>query len=69
MGNICAFCRVKKPTNHLILTHPDIIDVNWIEFCEPCGNRETLQRATENGFEIRTIKEVFDMPKAERNGS
>jgi len=69
MGNKCSFCKVKKPTNHLIITHPHIIGINWIEFCEPCGIKNTLQRQTDDGIEIKSIREVFDMPKEERNGS
>ena len=63
MPNRCTFCTIIKPTNHLIL------GTTWLEFCERCGEKETLQRQTDNGIEIKSIREVFDMPKEERNGS
>jgi hypothetical protein len=68
MGNKCTFCEIYKPTNHLIL--PQDLGIAWIEFCEPCGNKNTLQRFTENGndVEIKTIREIFDMATAERQG-
>ena len=64
MPNRCTFCTIKKPTNHLLLPHPD--GLNWIEFCERCGNKETLQRQTDAGIEIKSIREVFDSLAEER---
>ena len=55
MPNRCTFCTIIKPTNHLIL------GTTWLEFCERCGEKETLQRQTDNGIEIKSIREVFDM--------
>ncbi len=54
MPNRCTFCTIYKPTNHLIL------GTTWYEFCERCGEKETLQRQTDDGIEIKSIREVFD---------
>ena len=68
MGNNWTFCKIYKPTNHLILPSPE--GMNWIEFCEQCGNKQTLQRFTEDGddVEIKTIREIFDIAATERQG-
>ena len=64
MPNRCTFCTIYKPTNHLIL------GTTWYEFCERCGEKETLQRMTEKGdIEIKSIREVFDSLAQERLGS
>ena len=64
MPNICLFCTVKKPTNHLIITTP--IGVQWIEFCEPCGEREEMQRMTSDGLLVKSVRELFDDAAQER---
>ena len=60
MPNRCTFCTIIRPTNHLIL------GTIWLEFCERCGEKETLQRQTDNGIEIKSIREVFDITADER---
>jgi hypothetical protein len=62
MPNRCTFCTIYKPTNHLIL------GTTWYEFCEHCGEKETLQRVTEEGqIEIKTVQQVFDSLANESN--
>jgi hypothetical protein len=62
MPNRCTFCRIKKPTNHLIL------GTKWYEFCDTCGRKETLQRETEDGkIEIKSVQAVFDSLAAKRH--
>ena len=58
MPNRCSFCDIKKPTNHLILGK------DWLEFCQPCGEKETLHRV--GGGETKTVREVFDSLAEER---
>jgi hypothetical protein len=53
MADRCVICNESKPTNHLVLNGGDL----WIEFCEPCGEKETL--TNQNG-ETLTIKQIFD---------
>jgi hypothetical protein len=60
MPNRCTFCTIIRPTNHLIL------GTTWLEFCERCGEKETLQRQTDNGIEIKSIREIFDITTDER---
>ena len=60
MRNRCTFCTIIKQTNQLIL------GTTWLEFCDRCGEKETLQRQTDNGIEIKSIREVFDMAADER---
>jgi len=60
MPNRCTFCTIIKPTNHLIL------GTTWYEFCDRCGDKETLQRWTDTGLEIKSIKELFDDAADER---
>ena len=72
MPNRCSFCRVKNPTNHLILTTP--VGVQWIEFCERCGEREEMQRMTDDGLLVKSVRELYDDAaqariKKERKGS
>tara|TARA_Y100000296_G_scaffold28727_1_gene33481 strand:- start:161 stop:373 length:213 start_codon:yes stop_codon:yes gene_type:complete len=56
MPNRCTFCTIIKPTNHLLLPNPNGLD--WIEFCERCGEQETLINR-ENG-EIKSVRELYD---------
>ncbi len=59
MPNRCSFCDTSRiPTNHLILGK------EWLEFCQPCGEKETLHRA--DGTETKTVREVFDSLAEER---
>jgi|TARA_R110000765_G_scaffold227598_1_gene331473 hypothetical protein len=68
MPNRCAYCQIKKPTNHLWLKDSDKGGhFTWIEFCTPCGNKETLIGTLDG--EVKTVKEVFDTLTAERIGS
>ena len=62
MPNRCTFCSIIKPTNHLIL------GTTWYEFCDRCGNKETFQRQTDDGIEIKSIRELFDDAADERRG-
>ena len=55
MSNRCTFCEKKTDTNHLILG-----DGTWLEFCQPCGDTETLSHPS---GATATIKQVFDMSK------
>lgn len=41
MADHCCFCDTRRPaggTNHLVLNGGQV----WLEFCPPCGERETL---------------------------
>ena len=53
MADKCSFCEEKKPTNHLVLNGGDL----WIEFCKPCGEKETL---TNSKGETLTIQQIYD---------
>ena len=52
MSNRCGFCDTKTETDMLVLGN------QWLEFCSPCGETETLNNA-ETG-EVASIKAVFD---------
>ena len=52
MSDQCGFCPTKIDTNMLVLGD------QWIEFCAPCGESETLTNAPTG--EVATIKAVFD---------
>jgi len=52
MSNKCGFCETKTETDMLVLGD------QWLEFCSPCGEKETLTNR-ETG-EVATIKAVFD---------
>ena len=52
MSDRCGFCETKTDTNMLVLGD------QWLEFCSPCGETETLTNA-ETG-EVASIKAVFD---------
>ena len=53
MPNRCTFCdTIRIPTNHLILGK------DWLEFCQPCGEKETLHPV--GGGKTKTVREVFD---------
>ena len=64
MPNICSFCRIKKPPNHLILPTP--VGIQWLEFCEPCGNYQEMQSMTDEGLLVKTVREIFDDTAQER---
>jgi hypothetical protein len=53
MADKCSFCKEKKPTNHLVLNGGDL----WIEFCKPCGEKETL---TNDKGETLTVQQIYD---------
>jgi len=52
MSNRCGFCEVKTDTNTLVLGD------QWLEFCTPCGDTETLTHGDTG--EVASIKAVFD---------
>jgi hypothetical protein len=61
MADHCSFCDTRRPeggTNILVLGD------DWLEFCEPCGETETLTNG--NTGEVKTLREVFDLIKSER---
>lgn len=63
MANYCSFCDTRRPeggTNTLVLGD------DWLEFCEPCGEKETL--TNRNTGEIKTLAEVFALTGDERQG-
>ena len=60
MPNRCTFCTIYKPTDHLIL------GTTWYEFCERCGDKETLERWTNDELEIKSIKEIYDEAAQDR---
>jgi len=45
-------------------TNTLVLGSDWLEFCEPCGNKETLTNG-ETG-EVKTLAEVFDLVREER---
>jgi hypothetical protein len=45
-------------------TNTLVLGSDWLEFCEPCGDKETLTNG-ETG-EVKTLRYVFEMVKAER---
>ena len=53
MSDICTFCNLRKPTNHLVLNGGEM----WIEFCEDCGKEKTL---TNSNNETLTVQQVYD---------
>lgn len=55
MSNRCGFCNIKTDTTILVLG--DDCTSQWLEFCSPCGDTETLNNA-ETG-EVATIKDVY----------
>jgi translation initiation factor 2 beta subunit (eIF-2beta)/eIF-5 len=62
MANQCGYCEQRHVlTNVLILNQGEI----WLEFCEACGNKESLTN-TETG-ETLTVRQLFDrcMSKSE----
>ena len=63
MADHCCFCDTRRPmggTNLLVLGD------DWLEFCEPCGNKETLTNG-ERG-DVKTLAEVFALLSEEREG-
>ena len=53
MADKCGYCKEHKPTNHLVLNGGDL----WIEFCEECGNTQTLVNTSGDSL---TIKQIYD---------
>ena len=41
-----------------------VLGSDWLEFCEPCGNKETLTNGDTG--EVKTLAEVFDLVREER---
>ncbi len=55
MADHCCFCDVRRPvggTNHLVLNGGSM----WIEFCPPCGEKETLHSPD---FGTVTVAELY----------
>ena len=62
MADHCVFCDTRRPqggTNTLILGS------DWLEFCGPCGDSETLTNGKTG--EVKTIREVYDLVKEEND--
>ena len=56
MSDYCTFCETRRPaggTNHLVLNGGKV----WLEFCEPCGEHETLHNPEINL--TATVGEIF----------
>ena len=53
MADKCGYCGERTPTNHLVLNGGNL----WIEFCKPCGEKETL--INQDGETI-TIQEIYN---------
>jgi len=45
-------------------TNTLVLGGDWLEFCEPCGDKETLTNR-ETG-EVKTVAEVFALVREER---
>ena len=63
MSDYCTFCETRRPTggtNHLVLNGGEL----WLEFCEPCGEREVLTNG-ETGVTV-TVGELFRASKEGR---
>ncbi len=61
MSDYCTFCDTRRPeggTNHLVLGD------DWIEFCHPCGEKETL---TNGSGEVKTVNEVFALLQSKKD--
>jgi hypothetical protein len=59
MSDFCVFCETRRPqggTEILVLGSGP--DMQWLEFCQPCGASEELTNA-ETG-ETLTVKQLFD---------
>jgi hypothetical protein len=56
MADLCCFCDTRWPaggTKHLVLNGGEL----WIEFCEECGERETL---TNKKGETITVAALYE---------
>ena len=61
MADHCCFCDTRRPmggTNTLVLGS------DWLEFCEPCGDKETLNNRDTG--EVKTLAEVFALTRESR---
>jgi len=61
MADHCCFCDTRRPaggTNILVLGG------DWFEFCEPCGDKETLNNRDTG--EVKTLAEVFALTRESR---
>ena len=61
MANHCGFCDTRRPPPTEDYPHGTKIMVmgdDWVEFCEPCGDRYTLTNG-ETGEE-KTLAEIFN---------
>ena len=60
MADHCGFCDTRRPeggTKLLILNGGEL----WVEFCGPCGEKETLTNADTG--EVVTVKALFERGK------
>ena len=63
MANECIFCERRRiETNMLVLNGGEF----WVEFCQPCGEREVLHNA-ETGDTL-LVRELWDRTIAEKEG-
>jgi len=60
MSDKCGYCKQHKATNHLVLNGGNL----WIEFCEDCGKKETLQNT--KGDKL-TVQQVYDNSNSKTN--
>lgn len=62
MADYCCFCDTRRPeggTNHLILNGGEV----WLEFCQPCGDREWLENQLTG--ERTTVYNLFAKDQAD----
>lgn len=62
MADKCGYCGEQTPTNHLVLNGGAL----WIEFCKPCGMKETL---INNNGETLTIQQIYEKSSSETKDS
>ena len=63
MADHCSFCDTRRPSGG---TNTLILGGDWLEFCQPCGDKETLRNA--HTGEVKTLREVLDLCIAEEEG-
>jgi hypothetical protein len=61
MADHCSFCDTRRPSGG---TNTLVLGGDWLEFCEPCGDKETLTNR-ETG-EVKTLRSVLDLIREER---
>jgi hypothetical protein len=63
MADHCTFCDTRRPSGG---TNTLVLGGDWLEFCEPCGETETL--TNRDTGEVKTLAEVFTLVRDERQG-